>query len=123
MDYRECMRHLRGPLPERRQALVGRLFKQLVEGGCIPAEKLKACYDVKNSPQCLIGMKDARSEMQEFCEAVDYFAAPGGGRLSAEAFADFFAMVSSIHREEDEFKLMTTAAFGLPSGMSSMGGC
>mmetsp|Transcript_123382 Transcript_123382/g.308241 ORF Transcript_123382/g.308241 Transcript_123382/m.308241 type:complete len:898 (-) Transcript_123382:201-2894(-) len=124
MDYGECMRHLRGPLDERRHALVGRLFEELVEGGCVPAEKLKACYDVKNSPQCLVGMKDMRSEMQEFCEAVDYFSAPAGGRLSAEGFADFFTMVSSIYREEDEFKLMTTSAFGLRSGgMSTMGGC
>jgi len=122
MDYRECMRSLRGPLNERRATLVHRLFDVLSEQGPgVSTEKLKASFDAKNAPLCLVGTKDAASERQEFFEGADFFGVQGG--FDAEGFAEFFSMISSTYREEDEFKLMMTAAFGLPSGGPFMGGC
>lgn len=68
---------------------------------------------------CALGSRDAASERADFEGAVDYFSGDGG--LDAQSFTDFFTMLSSAYPEEDEFKLMTTTAFGIHG--ASIGGC
>jgi len=72
---------------------------------------IKECFDPRNSPMCMLGKKDAQQAAADFYESLEFFSANGG--FTAEAFADFFAMVSGVHEEDYEFGLMTTAAFGL----------
>mmetsp|Transcript_108620 Transcript_108620/g.324804 ORF Transcript_108620/g.324804 Transcript_108620/m.324804 type:complete len:859 (-) Transcript_108620:486-3062(-) len=111
MDYRECLRRLCGPMPEQRQVLVERLFDSLRQGAEVSAEALKAGFDAPNSPPCLLGRANPAQVAQDFGEAVDFF---GGGRGFDEArFAELFRVLSALHPEEDEFRLMATAAFGL----------
>jgi len=120
MDYCACLRAVRGPLAERRTALVGRLFDELREGGdIVPGAVLKARFDARSTPMCALGSRDAASERADFEGAVDYFSGDGG--LDAQSFTDFFTMLSSAYPEEDEFKLMTTTAFGIHG--ASIGGC
>jgi len=112
MDYRECLRALRGPLPERRAPLVRRLFEDMCQGGgAAPGQALKARFDARSTPMVLVGVKDAATEQQDFHEAVDHFST--GGFFEEQAFVDFFTLLSSVYKEEDEFKLMTTTVFGL----------
>mmetsp|Transcript_72302 Transcript_72302/g.150838 ORF Transcript_72302/g.150838 Transcript_72302/m.150838 type:complete len:918 (-) Transcript_72302:504-3257(-) len=124
MDYRRCLQSLRGPLVERRATLASKLFESLTDdSGRVPANTLKASFDPKNSPACLVGAKEQNLERQDFMDAVDHFA-PNG--FDEEGFNEFCCMMSSIYQEEDEFKLMMTAAFGLPTGNNPKargGGC
>lgn len=113
MQYNQCLARLKGQLPERREALVRRLFEYVAdEGGLAKVQDLQAIFDPRNTPTCMLGKKDANTVMQEFCENTEYFLDPRG--ITYEAFVDFFCMISAINEEEDDFRLMCTAAFGLP---------
>jgi len=113
MDYAKCIRLLKGTMPPKRQALVSRLFEALQDpsSGTVPPIALKQCYDARSTPACMIAKKDVMQATQEFHEAVDFFG--GSTNFDLEAFLDFFAMISAIHPEEDEFRLYMTHAFGL----------
>merc|ERR550514_1934590 len=114
MDYRECLKHIKGPLGPKRLEYVGTLYEDLrAEGGpedCVLASVLKGRFDARSSPLCVLGKKDAASVQQDFFEAVDFF---GSDSLDGGCFADFFGIVSALFEEDDEFRLMTTSAFGL----------
>mmetsp|Transcript_4461 Transcript_4461/g.8077 ORF Transcript_4461/g.8077 Transcript_4461/m.8077 type:complete len:867 (+) Transcript_4461:96-2696(+) len=116
MCYNSCLRHLKNTLPPRRQNNVGNLYEYLKDPrtGTVPNSVLKARFDVRNTPQCILGSQDVATCHREFQEAVDYFGPEGD--YSPEEFMDLFAMVSALHEEEHEFSLMTTAAFGMPLG-------
>jgi len=123
MDFPLCMKSLRsGLLPPRRQAMVDRLFQDLADDSCreVPASVLKQAFDAKSVPSCFVGRRDAAMERKDFSDAVDHFSVRSG--FSNEAFCDFLAMISSCYKEEDEFRLMTTTAFGL-SASPGIGGC
>eukprot|EP00929_Paragymnodinium_shiwhaense_P120215 TRINITY_DN92121_c0_g1_i1.p1 TRINITY_DN92121_c0_g1~~TRINITY_DN92121_c0_g1_i1.p1 ORF type:complete len:850 (+),score=211.38 TRINITY_DN92121_c0_g1_i1:154-2703(+) len=118
MDYTQCMRRLRGVLPESRQVDVEKLFQSLTQDGSGPValQFLKDEFHPHNTPHCMLNKKDVRQQHQEFCEAVDYFLdVDGSGSCDLESFMDFFAIVSAVHPEEDDFHLMVTAAFGFES--------
>jgi len=123
MDFPMCLDHLRaGLLPGRRQALVDRLFHDLIdESHEVPPAVLKQAFDSKSVPSCLMHGKDVAAEKKDFCDAVDHFSA--GRAFDDKAFSDFFAMVSSCYKDEDEFRLMTSTAFGLSSSSPGIGGC
>jgi hypothetical protein len=114
MDYRACLRNLKGNLPEGRAAAVEDLFGALYQhaSGSISKESLKGFFRPQSTPACLLGKKAPGEAFQEFCDAVDYFLV--GNDLDLDAFIDFFLMISAIYPEEDEFHMMATAAFGLP---------
>merc|ERR1719247_1523252 len=115
MDYKACLRHLKSTMNPRRQGLVAALYEKLQESDCVPISVMKSSFDAKNSPMCMLGAKDAASATREFFEALDYFSGSSDA-FTPDGFADFFAMVSGVHQEDQEFDLMTTAAFGLPLG-------
>lgn len=122
MDYISCLGYLKGHLTEKRQAWVRRLFNALDNGtGAeeVSAVSLKSCFDPQNAPPVLLTRKDAAQVGQEFRDAVDFFGAGQG--FDAEAFEDFFSMVSTVYPEDDVFRLMTTAAFGVSPG-TALGG-
>lgn len=113
MDYRQCLRRLRGNLSDERRVDVEALFETLKnDDGLVSTAELKDSYQPQNTPHCMLSKKDVQLQYQEFCDAVDFFGGQGG--LDLEAFSEFFSIVSAIHPEEDEFRLMTTAVFGLP---------
>jgi len=112
MDYNACLRQLKNTLPPRRQQLVADLYECLKdEDDTVNTQKMKQCFNPRNSPMCMLGNKDPQSAAAEFFEALDYFS--DNGRFDPQGFADFFAMVSAVHEEEYEFGLMTGASFGL----------
>mmetsp|Transcript_84499 Transcript_84499/g.217643 ORF Transcript_84499/g.217643 Transcript_84499/m.217643 type:complete len:869 (-) Transcript_84499:160-2766(-) len=125
MDYWQCLRLTHGPLSEPRRDAVRRLFEELQDeaSGTISADDFKACFEAKTAPAVLLGRRDAASEAQDFAEAVDFFGtAPGG--FGEQAFMEFFSLVSAIYPDDNEFRLMTTTAFGLKGGApGSLGGC
>merc|ERR1711862_2973 len=103
---------MKGSMPDRRQALVAGLFDALKdENGIVPTSVLKSRFDAKSTPMCMLGKKGVAQANQEFYEAADFF---GGSGFEPDAFLDFFLMISAMHEDEDEFRLMMTAAFGLP---------
>lgn len=111
MDYVECLRILRGEsLPEERAQAVDHLFQALGTDHVAPAE-LKRRFDASNAPQCLLRRKDPRQAEQEFFDAVDFFSQ--GAPFDVEKFDEFFRMVSAVHEDDDEFRLMTTSAFNV----------
>jgi len=112
MDYQVLMDQLVAGLSARRQALVNRLFQEFtgVDGKVATAD-LKGAYLPKNVPACMIGRKDPGTEARDFYDAVDCFSV--GHAFDDAAFNRFFSMISSCYKEEDEFRLMTTLAFGL----------
>lgn len=111
MDYRVCLRHLKGHLPEARLAPVEDLYGALEGASGVSKDQFKNAFLPESSPACLLGKKSPRDALQEFCDAVDYFIS--GSDIDSDAFGDFFLMISAIHPEEDEFHMMTSAAFGL----------
>lgn len=118
MDYQMCLNILRGPPSKWRQELIQRLFDQLVDAsGIVPLSSLRRGFDPRNAPACLCGRKDAQQVGQEFKDAVEFFGSGEAG-FTPERFGEFFSMVSGVYHEDDEFRLMTTAAFGSPSVLS-----
>ncbi|CAE7541562.1 csp [Symbiodinium natans] len=69
----------------------------------------KNVFDASSAPQCLLRRQDPAKAEQEFFDAVDFFAE--GAPYHAEKFDDFFHMVSAVHEDDDEFRLMTSSAF------------
>jgi len=123
MDFPLCLKSLRaGLLSDKRSAMVDRLFQDLADDSSqeVPSVVLKQSFDAKSVPSCLVGRKDIATERRDFCDAVDHFSA--GRPFGVEAFSDFFSMISSCYPEEDEFRLMTSTAFGL-SASPGIGGC
>jgi len=121
MNYRDCLRSLCGPTSEKRQVLVDRLFDVLADGqDVVPAETLKAEFDARNAPPCLLGLMSEKQMCSDFWDAVDFFG--GNCGYDADRFAEFFQLFSALHPEEDEFRFMTTAAFGLSVGGTSCQG-
>jgi len=112
MDYRECLRRLKVPLNDQQQVWIEELFHSMEDAGSASSEELKARFDPRNSPCCVLARKDSKQVAQEFYDAVDVFCG-GGSLLDIEAFSDFFMIIAAIHSEGDEFHLMTTAGFGL----------
>jgi len=110
MDYVECLRILRGnSLPQDRAQAVQHLFEALGKGDAISPHDLKSRFDASSAPQCLLRRKDPRQAEQEFFDAVDFFSQ--GAPFDVEKFDEFFRMVSAVHEDDDEFRLMTTSAF------------
>ncbi|OLP76777.1 hypothetical protein AK812_SmicGene43246 [Symbiodinium microadriaticum] len=83
-------------------------------GSQVTAQTLKNRFDASSAPQCLLRRKDPRQAEQEFFDAVDFFAA--GSAFDFGKFLDFFRMVSAVHEDDDEFRLMTSSA---PGGLAS----
>jgi len=113
MDYLQCLHLLRGDSLEKdREQAVEQLFEALGggNGGSVTANTLKNRFDASSAPQCLLRRKDPRQAEQEFFDAVDFFAA--GSPFDFGKFLDFFRMVSAVHEDDDEFRLMTSSAFG-----------
>lgn len=113
MNYRDCLQQLRGQLSNRRVSQVKALWEHLEEesqDGKVTIDGIKSKFDPMGAPLCVIGAKDVASEKRDFDDAVDFFCS---SNFNEEVFMDFFAMVSSIYEEEDEFKLFVTAAFNV----------
>lgn len=112
MDYIELLQLLRGSaLDEERAASVANLFQALGNGGAVAKETLVAQFDARSSPQCLLKRKDPRQAQEEFLGAIDFFVP--GAELDEMKFSELFAMVSAVHEDDDEFRLMTSSAFGV----------
>mmetsp|Transcript_42170 Transcript_42170/g.68310 ORF Transcript_42170/g.68310 Transcript_42170/m.68310 type:complete len:854 (-) Transcript_42170:89-2650(-) len=113
MDYLETLRLLRdADTPPDREQAVEKLYQALqTDDGLVLAETLKSRFDAKSSPQCLLRRKDQMQADQEFVDVVDFFAR--GGAFDAQQFKDFFSMASAVHEDDDEFRLMTSRAFGV----------
>jgi len=122
MDWPLCLQSLRaGLLSDRRQGMVDRLFEDLADDGArVPPHVLQQAFDAKSVPSCFVGRRDPATERRDFCDAVDHFSK--GIDLDSQAFSDFFSMISSCYKEEDEFRLMTSTAFGLAPS-PAVGGC
>mmetsp|Transcript_52441 Transcript_52441/g.125302 ORF Transcript_52441/g.125302 Transcript_52441/m.125302 type:complete len:858 (+) Transcript_52441:160-2733(+) len=109
--YEDCLKHLKPSLSEVEQASVSTLFDTLREGEeTILADTFKAAFDPVCTPVCMLKKKTPDQALQEFCDAVDYFCE---SEITVEALFDFFTMVRASCEEEDEFHVMTTAAFGV----------
>jgi len=114
MDARECLKHAKGRMTPKRVEYIGNLFENLqneAKRDVVPASVLKNRFDARSSPLVVLGKKDPSTVETDFFEAVDFF---GGSSLDNEKFFEFFGIVSAVFEEEDEFRLMTTAAFQLP---------
>lgn len=117
MDYTACLHYVKGQMPASRQERVSALFETLrgrdgAHDSCVAADTLTGNFNASSSPQCIIGKKTAADVQREWCEAVQFFCSDDV--FDYDQFVDFFATVSSIHDEEDEFRLMTSAVFNLP---------
>eukprot|EP00930_Biecheleria_cincta_P027363 TRINITY_DN1922_c0_g2_i1.p1 TRINITY_DN1922_c0_g2~~TRINITY_DN1922_c0_g2_i1.p1 ORF type:complete len:874 (-),score=184.20 TRINITY_DN1922_c0_g2_i1:60-2606(-) len=111
MDYVELLGLLRGHLDEERSAAVDNLFQALGNDDVVAKQTLMARFDARSSPQCLLKRKDPRKAEEEFLEVIDFFVP--GADLDENKFNEFFSMVSAVHEDDDEFRLMTSSAFGL----------
>lgn len=113
MDYNQCLRLLKLNLNQRQVDLCSLLFDQLKEHDqeVVLTPIFKQCFDPRNTPMCMLGRKSAQQAKMEFAEAADFFGEVGG--FDMEAFLDFFSMVAVLCEDQDEFQLMTTAAFGV----------
>lgn len=122
MDWPLCLQSLRaGLLSDRRQGMVDRLFEDLADDGArLQTQVLQQAFDAKSVPSCFVGRRDPTTERRDFCDAVEHFSK--GADFDSQAFSDFFSMMSSCYKEEDEFRLMTSTAFGL-SPSPAVGGC
>lgn len=113
MDYEALLTQLRGHgLPDERDAVVSMLFEVLAgNSDVLAAQVLKQSFDASASPAVVLGRRTPAEVYQEFAEAVDFFSK--GGSFNEDQFIEFFLMISAIHKDDDEFRLMTSSAFGI----------
>eukprot|EP00933_Yihiella_yeosuensis_P061302 TRINITY_DN64102_c0_g1_i1.p1 TRINITY_DN64102_c0_g1~~TRINITY_DN64102_c0_g1_i1.p1 ORF type:complete len:800 (+),score=167.86 TRINITY_DN64102_c0_g1_i1:355-2400(+) len=113
MDYLECLRLLRGVLNEDRVDAIQNLWNALSKDGYVATEDLKMSFDASSSAQCLLRVprKDPHQAEAEWFDFVDFFIR--GPACNAGQFQELFSMVAAVHEDDDEFRLMTTRAFGV----------
>lgn len=113
MDFVKCLRLVKVPLTDQQASQVTVLFQALQERDrdVVLPSVCKQMFAAKNTQPCMLGKRRPNDVQQEFCDVVDYF---GNNGFDLDTFLDFFGIVAMCCADQDEFRLMTTAAFGLP---------
>mmetsp|Transcript_42981 Transcript_42981/g.98735 ORF Transcript_42981/g.98735 Transcript_42981/m.98735 type:complete len:858 (+) Transcript_42981:110-2683(+) len=110
-NYEACLKQLKPPLTEVEQVSVSALYDALRDSDDgVFADSFKAAFDPVCTPMCMLKKKSPDQALQEFCDAVDYFC---DEVITEEAMMSFFTMVKAYCEEDDEFHVMSTAAFGV----------
>eukprot|EP00747_Dinoflagellata_sp_TGD_P028926 gnl/TRDRNA2_/TRDRNA2_133571_c1_seq2.p1 gnl/TRDRNA2_/TRDRNA2_133571_c1~~gnl/TRDRNA2_/TRDRNA2_133571_c1_seq2.p1 ORF type:complete len:769 (-),score=166.92 gnl/TRDRNA2_/TRDRNA2_133571_c1_seq2:105-2162(-) len=111
MDYQTCVTLLKDNMSSSRMEQVLALFARLQdrEEG-VSVSRFRNSFRAADSPQCILAQMPADRVQEEFCDAADFFGGPS--YFDEESFVGFFSMLSAIFEGDDEFRLMTSAAFG-----------
>jgi Ca2+-binding EF-hand superfamily protein len=117
IDYEEFLCALRGPMNERRIALVNLAFNVLDSdsSGEINPSDIMDLYDATNHPDVLAGKITAHKVMEEFLETFDI----GGevdGKVTRQEFQNYYHNLSMSIDNDDYFELMIRNAWHISGG-------
>lgn len=105
--YEEFLDAIRGPLSERRLALVDRVFDKLDHNqkGMLDATELAIRFDATKHPEADRGGKKPIDLMKSFLKSFDFSAAPQGW-VSKEAWRRYYRGVSAGFEDDQAFEKM-----------------
>jgi calcyphosin len=105
VDRDEFLAGLRGPLSERRRALIAQAFSVLdsTGDGCVTVDDLKGRYNAKEHPEVRNGSKTEGQILAQFLQQWD---SSKDGLVSAAEFEEYYCSVSASIDSDDYFELM-----------------
>jgi Ca2+-binding EF-hand superfamily protein len=105
IDRDEFLAGLRGPLSERRRALIAQAFSVLdsTGDGRVTVDDLKGRYSASEHPEVRNGSKTEGQVLAQFLQQWD---ASADGLVSAAEFEDYYKSVSASIDSDDYFELM-----------------
>ena len=117
VDYDEFLRTLRGPMGDRRRALVDQAFAVLDtdQNGIIEPSEVVRKYDASRHPDVLNGDKTEDDVLREFLDTFDV----GGivdGKVTRQEFENYYENVSCSIDDDDYFELCLRNAWHLSGG-------
>lgn len=126
INYDEFLKNVKGPMNDRRKAIVKRAFDKMDidKNGFLEIQDIKKTYKAHLHPDVKMGIKTTDEVLTEFLET---FEAHGqickaanvskkelrDGKVTLNEFLDYYSNVSSSIDDDDYFELMITNAFNL----------
>eukprot|EP00668_Euglena_longa_P032374 GGOE01041690.1.p1 GENE.GGOE01041690.1~~GGOE01041690.1.p1 ORF type:complete len:553 (-),score=170.58 GGOE01041690.1:155-1813(-) len=115
IDLRDFLDAVRGPLTDRRRALVEQAFQLLDVGrkGAVPFEDVRQLYDPKKHPDVLAHSKTPDQVLQEFISAWDKGS---NATVTLVEFLDYYTDIGAATDSDDFFELMVRNTWHLSGG-------
>ena len=115
ISINEFTRQLRGPISERRVALIQQAWVTLDKAGnnAISMMDMMQIYDVTQRPEVVQGRMTAEEAMQEFMQVWDK---SGDSVVTWEEFAEYYMDVGATIDTDDMFEMMIRNAWQLTGG-------
>ena len=112
----EFIRALRGPINERRKALIGMAWQQvdLSNSGIINAQDMLQKYDVRSRREVVEDRMTANDAIIEFMQT---WGKSGDSMITWDEFFEYYADMGASISDDDEFELMIRNAWQLQGGM------
>ena len=116
VSFDEFLAGVRGPMNERRRALVGLAFDKLDRdgSGLVELNDIAGQYDVSFHPKFKTGEMSKNDILAEFMAQWD--TAVRDGKVTREEFEQYYTDVSASIDEDDYFELMIRNAWHLAGG-------
>lgn len=116
LSFDEFISAVRGPVNERRKALIDQAFAVLDKNGngTVEADDVAKAFDVSHHPEVLAGRMDPRQARQDFLSQFD--GIDHDGRVSREEFLEYYGNISGSIGDDDYFELMIRNAWHMPGG-------
>ena len=115
ISINEFTRQLRGPIDERRVALIQQAWMTLDKAGdnAVSMQDMMSMYDVRGRPEVVQGRMTEQDAMMEFMSVWDK---SGDGIVSWSEFADYYMDVSAAIADDSMFEMMIRNAWQLSGG-------
>ena len=119
IEYEEFIKAVRGPLNEKRKAIVTQAFNKLDidKSGFIDMNEIKHSYSAKNNPDVRQGKKTEEEVYTEFMETFQanhlLRSGPRSKRITYEEFLDYYNTISMSIKDDDQFIFLIQNAWKL----------
>jgi len=120
IDYDEFLRHVRGPMNERRRKLVLKAFNKLDKdhSGTLDINDIRGVYNCDKHPDVASGKKTEDEVLQEFLQTFEvHHNTLNGGQpdsfVTKEEFTEYYNNVSMSIDNDQYFELMMNTAWRL----------
>lgn len=116
ISFDEFLVNLRGPLNDRRKALISQAFAILdnTGDGRVTLADIEKVYNAREHPEVIAGKKTEKEVLQEFLQQWD--KNDGDGIVTPDEFLEYYRDVSASVDDDDYFELMMRNAWHISGG-------